>query len=356
MGKGGKMNVVGRSDFVRSQTDEPHVARRKEILKVHPEISELFGPDWRPAPVMILMVAAQLTVAAHAKYMSWPVFFLVAYTFGATVSHSLSLASHETSHGLIFKKKWMNDYFGIFCNMGMGVPASATFKRYHMEHHQFQGVEGKDVDVPTYLEGKVFRSWWMKVLFLIGLPISYGARPGIVSPKDTTFLELVNIVFILSTDFMVFYFLGLPAFMYMFTSTVLGHGLHPISGHFIAEHFVFVDGQETYSYYGCLNYLTWNVGYHNEHHDFPRVPGWKLPQVKKIAPEYYDSLASYDSWTGVLVRFIFDPEISPFNRVLRAAKYSRRLSSSNNSSSSSSSSSSNADTKANAADSLHQVQ
>ena len=65
---------------------------------------------------------------------------------------------------------------------------------------------------------------------------------------------------------------------------MLGTSLHPMSGHFIAEHFEFIEGQETYSYYGILNYLTWNVGYHNEHHDFPNIPG-RLPEVKKIGKE-----------------------------------------------------------------------
>jgi sphingolipid delta-4 desaturase len=90
-----------------------------------------------------------------------------------------------------------------------------------------------------------------------------------------------------------------------------------VAGHFIAEHYVFVEGYETYSYYGPLNYLCWNVGYHNEHHDFPKVAGWRLPEITKMAPEFYENLPQHKSWTMVLVNYITDPAIGPFSRVIK---------------------------------------
>jgi sphingolipid delta-4 desaturase len=66
--------------------------------------------------------------------------------------------------------------------------------------------------------------------------------------------------------------------------------------------------------------ISWNVGYHNEHHDFPRVPGWRLPQVKAIAPEFYEHLPQYDSYCKVMWNFVFDPKITPYSRVVRQNK------------------------------------
>ena len=125
----------------------------------------------------------------------------------------------------------------------------------------------------------------------------------------------MNWVSQLTFDYALYHFLGLNALFYMLLSTFFAGSIHPTAGHFIAEHYVMEGVQETYSYYGPLNCLAYNVGYHNEHHDFPNVPWSRLPEVRKIAPEFYDNLPQCKSWPGCILRYIFDDSIGPFSRV-----------------------------------------
>merc|ERR1712166_1184654 len=94
-------------------------------------------------------------------------------------------------------------------------------------------------------------------------------------------------------------------------------GIHPTAYHFISEHCVFVEGYETYSYYGWLNAIMYNVGYHNEHHDFPNIPGSRLAQVHALAPEFYDTLPHHTSALKVYVDYCLRTDICPYSRIKR---------------------------------------
>jgi sphingolipid 4-desaturase/C4-monooxygenase len=203
------------------------------------------------------------------------------------------------------------------------------FTRYHRDHHQSQGDATDDVDLPSHFEGKVFRGVFMKAIWVLLQPLFYIIRPLIAKPKSPEFFDLFNWISCFVVDYYVYQYFGGKALVYLFISGFFGSSLHPVNfliiikvaGHFISEHYVFEKGQETgqetYSYYGPLNKICFNVGYHNEHHDFPRIPGSRLPLLKKIAPEYYENLICYDSWVWVMVDYIINPKMGPYQRVVR---------------------------------------
>ena len=179
------------------------------------------------------------------------------------------------------------------------------------------GVEGKDPDLPLKWEINLIQgSTWKKFLFLSIYPFMYVIR-GAAFGKRISTLEIYNIIFTLISDFIIYKFMGLKALIYLGASLWIGYSFHPAAAHFIQEHYTYASEQETYSYYGTLNWIFLNVGYHNEHHDFPKVPWSRLPLVKAMAPEFYEPLASHQSWYKVLWDFVTNPEIGPQSRCVR---------------------------------------
>ena len=67
---------------------------------------------------------------------------------------------------------------------------------------------------------------------------------------------------VLSFDFLLATYVpgGKYVFIYLIMSSFWAGSLHPLAGHFIAEHYVWDNlQQETYSYYGWLNIFAYNV-------------------------------------------------------------------------------------------------
>jgi len=307
-----------KDDFEWIYSDEPHTTRRREILKQHPEIRELFGAEPKTFWIVLALTVSQLWIASWIGQSSWTVWLLVMYIYGATVNHTLQLANHEISHNLAFEGSLMaNQLTGILANVATAVPSSVTFRYYHMDHHIYQGVDVVDTDIPTEWELRTITTTPLKCLFIVFQSLAYALRPIAMNPKPMTKWQIINAVTILGLDAVIYRMCGLWGLLYLVVGSLVGLGLHPAAGHFIAEHYVFVKGYETYSYYGCLNYVNFNVGYHNEHHDFPKIPWSRLPMVRRIAPEWYDHLPHHESYCKVLWKYITDPHIGPWSRVKR---------------------------------------
>ena len=285
----------------------------------YPEIKKLMGPDPHLKWIVIGMVIFQVISAYYVQSLPWWAVITMSYLIAGSINHSMTLAIHDISHNVVFGNKYplYNRLFGIFANLPIGFPMSISFKKYHIDHHRYQGADGYDVDLPTDFEGWFFHNTFTKIIWLFLQALFYAFRPFIVRPKPILKLEVLNLVVQVIFDVAVWYFTGWKGLLYLLVGSIISLGLHPISAHFIAEHYMFDQGYETYSYYGPWNYVTFNVGYHMEHHDFPYIPGSRLPEVKKIAGEFYDNLPQHTSWFRVIWDFLFDPNMGPYSRVKR---------------------------------------
>jgi len=190
--------------------------------------------------------------------------------------------------------------------------------------------------LPTALEAWFLDSVGGKAFFCTFQILFYALRPMMVYKLPLTWIHAFNIAAQVAFDYTLVHFCGGKALAYFILSSFLAGSLHPCAGHFIAEHYIFAQHRtslspsetpdavkhapapmETYSYYGVLNLFTYNVGLHNEHHDFPAIPWTRLWKLNQIANEFYRDLPCHRSWVGVIWQFIADKEVGLYCRVKR---------------------------------------
>lgn len=337
-----KKSIPGVNDYLWSYTEEPHCSRRDIILAAHKEVKSLYGYDWREKYFALVIWSIQLTAAYYCGKPTcpWWVFICAAWIVGGTCVHSTTLAIHEMSHNLFFQKSSHNNYYSYFINLPMVIAYAANFKKYHLEHHKKQGHDVADTDIPTEWEGKFFTTPFRKAMWVTFQSFFYALRPLLLNPKAPTKWDALNWTVQLIFDFTIYYYWGAGSIGYLLLSVLLGLGPHPCAGHFIAEHYTCIwtgeysperhesaftpikdkgdqlQVDETFTYRGPLNLISYNVGYHAAHHDFPFVPGSRLPELEKMAPDYYKHVPECKSWPGTIWRYIFSPG-NPFDRVKR---------------------------------------
>jgi len=332
-------------DFEWTYNEEPHRTRREMILAAHPEIKKMFGHHPRSKYYCFATVALQTLMALYCAQPTtpWWQFFVIAYIIGGTCAHSLTLAIHEMSHNLFFKAPAHNTYYSYFANWPLVIPYAVMFRKYHLEHHRYQGVDGIDTDIPTAIEGRLVNKPWKKFLWVMFQVFFYAVRPMVTNPKPFERKDLIGWIWQIVYVSSMVYVAGPLTMLYLLLSFMIGTGMHPCAGHFIAEHYtnlassrgphqtgmtpIKAGGEErgeklypdeTFTYRGPLNMFSYDVGIHVAHHDFPFVSGLRLRELEKMAPEFYEHLPVTKSWPGTIYNYIMS-EGNPFDRVKRHA-------------------------------------
>ena len=263
------MSAVPLDIFTVRSSGEPHLPRRIDLLARRPDILELHGFDRAIVAWTALAVATQFTIAWLFQRLAdrgstvarWWVVVATAYAIGAVLAHWGGVALHDASHNLCARTSWGNRWVGILANLTIPIPVAMSFRRYHLGHHRYMGIQGRDNDLPSRFEVVLGRSVVGKILWLLTYPI-WGplarARGFLRRPGPW---EVVGFAVQMAVNVLVVTVAGWTAFAYLLLSFYFGNGPHPVAGHLIYEHYLWNGPQETCSYYGPLNMIIWNTGY-----------------------------------------------------------------------------------------------
>jgi sphingolipid delta-4 desaturase len=309
--------------FYQSELDQPHPGRAREIIKAHPEVRQLMVRNPYTALIALSVVVLQTSLAMGMGQLGWGYWWLsllVAYGVGAFANHCNYVIIHDATHNLIFRNKSWNKMVGIMADLPNILAGAMGFRVYHLKHHSHQGNYEWDADLANHWEARlVGNKSYRKAIWLMLFPFFQLTRPPrlkAIKLCDRWFL--INLACAAAYDVAVVYFCGWPGLLYLVFSFFFSVGLHPVGARWIQEHYTNDPDQETYSYYGPINFLALNMGYHNEHHDLPSIPWNNLPKLRALAPEFYDNLKCHSSWSRLLFQFIFDPRYTLFSRIERA--------------------------------------
>jgi sphingolipid delta-4 desaturase len=283
--------------------------RHRDILRAHPGVRELFGSDPSSAAWVLALVMAQIGVALWASQRPIWVALLLTTTVGAAMAHALGVLIHESSHNLVFRRGWLNRVVAIVANLPFCVPAAMEFRHQHLLHHKYLGdardPDGRDTQAPTHKEVEVVgHSAVRKFLSFTFGRFFYRARAANAAPRDGWLVG--NVVACILADAMLIALGGWRPVVFLIGSALLGFGPHVFGARRVSEHLTIRRGQPTNSYYGLLNRVAFDVGYHVEHHDFPAVPWRRMRRLHAIARQHYEGLAAVESWTVLMAEYFLD--------------------------------------------------
>jgi sphingolipid delta-4 desaturase len=337
-----------------------HLDRARGMLRDHPELKQLFGRSVGTAYWCLAVAAAQIGISIAVSSSAWWVVVLAAYGIGSMINVALFNLAHECNHSLVFRSKQANRWLFTLTSIPMMFTGHHCWWIEHHVHHNHLGSHKDFVkrrrSVLLAMKDRVFN--WVpgprirKLITCIttplfwpiaGIMIVFQALRSIVGLMVYAVTALVTwqltpsnlALSILSDEHLVSGYrrykiekwavvyplislammvgllvaFGWKALLYMYLSSLFATGfLHPLvfglllsNSHFYGYNFY----QPSASYYGWLNLLTFNFGLHTEHHDFHFIPWHRLPQVRRIAPEYYDDLKQTSSFAWLALQFAF---------------------------------------------------
>lgn len=219
---------------------------------------------------------------------------------------------HETSHKTPFETGWINDVVGHVCGFILFLPAT-WFRYFHFAHHRFTQIPGKDPE----LDAAKPTNWRQYVYHVSGIPIwishaqtlaknafrrpNYDYVPDARQSKITLEARLYLMGYVALMSVSIWYTSMILIYIWLLP-ILLGQPFLRL--YLLAEHGrcamvanMFENTRTTFTN-RLVRAIAWNMPYHTEHHSYPSVPFYKLPELHRlIAPHLLVTENGYTAFT-----------------------------------------------------------
>ena len=225
-----------------------------------------------------------------------------AWLAGALVLHGIALcflfcALHESIHRSAFASRWLNDVVAWTCGALLMLPPE-YFRSFHSAHHRFTQDPARDPELavagPSTLAAYLWRVsglpyWHDRLSVTLGHALTGRVRESFVaSERGASIVREARILWALYLCVFAtsLYWHRTEALVYWAIPAVLGQPFLRLF--LLAEHSGcafsddMLENTRTTHTNAAVQWLTWRMPYHAEHHSFPSVPFHALPQLHAL--------------------------------------------------------------------------
>jgi beta-carotene/zeaxanthin 4-ketolase len=182
----------------------------------------------------------------------------------------LFITAHDAMHGVVFpKNNKINHFIGEICMFFYGLlPYKELLKKHWLHHHHPASEQDPDFHNGKHKNFFAWYIYFMKGYWnwaqIITLSIIYNLIYRLLHiPEDN--LTYFWVIPSLLSSVQLFYF-----------GTFLPHR-EPVEGYIQPHCAQTISRPIWWSFMTCYHF-----GYHEEHHEYPHIPWWQLPQIYKL--------------------------------------------------------------------------
>ena len=264
--------------------------------------SELTQRSTRAGAGHLLAYVIALTVLM-VIYLSLPYGFVMALPLGIMLVFLFTLL-HESVHRTPFAQDWLNDIVARLCGLIIFLPAD-WFRFFHFAHHRHTNIRGKDPELASPKP-----STWGQYLWIIsGLPVWYFHFKTLLvnafSPPHYDYVPASGYARIKreARIALIIYLCLFAVSVYVQSWLLVQVWLIPmligqpfLRLYLMAEHGDcpevpnMLENSRTLLTNPLVRFIAWNMPYHTEHHTYPTVPFYRLPELHQFIKTHIKNL------------------------------------------------------------------